>query len=167
MCEYQNQEECVASLSYSIELTLSQVSDLDLAYQRRNHSRQIHSYFYGGPAYSLGKLSPHSIHVKFEDLKIYRVGEGMPVATAKGRANVSAIEFQVDDSALPIGAERTTTTTQLVEVDPTSTRATLELVNQVLAIMQAPDDADDETTVGSPILGFVHMCVFCRPARFG
>ena len=73
---------------------------------------------------------------------------------------IFSTEYQVPDSALPIGATRTTTTTQLVEVDPTSTRATLELVNQVLAIMQAPDDADDETTVGSPILGFVHMCVF-------
>jgi polyribonucleotide 5'-hydroxyl-kinase len=38
--------------------------------------RQLHSYFYGGPALSHGVLAPHSITVGFDYLTIFRIGEG-------------------------------------------------------------------------------------------
>jgi polyribonucleotide 5'-hydroxyl-kinase len=66
-------------------------------------------------------------------------------------------EYQAPDSALPIGASRTTKETQLVEVDPMQPRAAIELVNFVCAISQAEDDAPDEEVVSSPVLGFIHM----------
>ena len=66
-------------------------------------------------------------------------------------------EYQAPDSALPIGASRTTRDTQLVEVDPKEQRSLIDLVNSVLAVLQVEDDADEEETTSSPILGFVHM----------
>ncbi|KAI9602291.1 hypothetical protein H4Q26_001578 [Puccinia striiformis f. sp. tritici PST-130] len=51
-------------------------TDLDLTYRRRLESNQIRSYFYGGPALSQGQLSPFTIVVRFEDLTIYRIGDG-------------------------------------------------------------------------------------------
>lgn len=51
-------------------------SDVDVAYRRRLQASQVRSYFYGGPALSQGQLSPFTIVVKFDDLKIYRVGSG-------------------------------------------------------------------------------------------
>ena len=51
-------------------------SDLDVAYHRRRRDRQLRSYFYGGPALSLGALSPHKVQIRFDDLKLYRIGEG-------------------------------------------------------------------------------------------
>jgi hypothetical protein len=53
-----------------------QVSEVDSQYRRRIQAAQVHSYFYGGPPYSHGALSPHSMSIKFEFLKIYRFGEG-------------------------------------------------------------------------------------------
>lgn len=34
-----------------------------------------------------------------------------------------------------------------------------EILNRILAIPQAPDDAGDETIVSSPVLGFVYVSV--------
>lgn len=53
-----------------------QASEFNLLYQRRLQSSQVKSYFYGGPALSQGQLSPFKIVVKFDDLTIYRIGEG-------------------------------------------------------------------------------------------
>lgn len=53
-----------------------QATDMDHNYRRRIEACQIKSYFYGGPALSQGQLSPFTIVVKFEDLAIYRTGDG-------------------------------------------------------------------------------------------
>lgn len=50
----------------------------DSAYHSRVKDAQIRSYFYGGPSFTQGVLSPFSIIVKFDDLRIVRVGEGAP-----------------------------------------------------------------------------------------
>lgn len=68
---------------------LWQVVDLDRAHRIRSQALQIKSYFYGDPpslpsisalsgvtAMNPLALSPHSTTVRFEDLSIWRVGEG-------------------------------------------------------------------------------------------
>ena len=63
-------------VTLTLPILYPQATDLDLAYRRRLESNQIRSYFYGGPALSQGQLSPFTIVVKFEDLTIYRIGDG-------------------------------------------------------------------------------------------
>lgn len=137
-------------------------SDLDVAYHRRRRDRQLRSYFYGGPALSLGALSPHKVQIRFDDLKLYRVGEG--ASSLLAIVLTDRAEFHAPSSALPIGATRNTSETQLVEIDPRLSSSMSELLNAIAAIPQVSDDVDIETDedhliITSPILGFVHMCV--------
>jgi polyribonucleotide 5'-hydroxyl-kinase len=70
-------------------LTLSQVVELDETYRNRIKSQQTKTYFYGEPPLppSLAELPgrmvameanlhPHSFTVSWDDLEIYRIGEG-------------------------------------------------------------------------------------------
>ncbi|KAK4057354.1 Cleavage polyadenylation factor subunit clp1 [Microbotryomycetes sp. JL221] len=116
-------------------------SEADDSLAKRVKDAQIRSYFYGGPALTAGVLSPFSIIVKFDDLKIFRVGESS--------------ETMAPDSALPIGAGRTVSATDLVSIDLTDSKTSSILVGQILAIPQAADDMSDDSIVASPVLGFV------------
>ncbi|GAA5878021.1 hypothetical protein JCM1840_001719 [Sporobolomyces johnsonii] len=117
-------------------------SDLDLATLSRIQSSQIRSYFYGGPALTQGVLSPFSIIVKFEDVRICRVGE--------------AAGSHAPSSALPLGATRLTRDTELVPVDLTGPRAASEVINRLLAVPQAEEgDEGEEKVVKGPVGGFV------------
>lgn len=49
--------------------------------------------------------------------------------------------------------------TELVAIDLTLLKTASQLLNRILAISQAEDDAGDEAIVGSPVLGFVYMFV--------
>ncbi|KAI5480267.1 pre-mRNA cleavage complex II Clp1 [Pseudohyphozyma bogoriensis] len=118
-------------------------SDSDLPYQVRLKDAQIRSYFYGGPALTQGVLSPFSIIVKFDDLKIFRVGE--------------AAETQAPSTALPLGFSRAVGDTELLAIDLLLPRTSSELLNKILAIPQASDDAGDEEIVQSPAVGFVYV----------
>ncbi|KAK4052851.1 Cleavage polyadenylation factor subunit clp1 [Microbotryomycetes sp. JL201] len=117
-------------------------SDADEALVKRVRHAQTRSYFYGGPALTAGVLSPFSIIVKFDDLKVFRVGE--------------SAETMAPDSALPIGAGRTVSATDLVAIDLTDSKTSSVLVGHILAVPQAADDMSDEAIVGSPVLGFVY-----------
>lgn len=117
-------------------------SDLDLATLSRIQSAQIKSYFYGGPALSQGVLSPFSIIVKFDDVRICRVGE--------------AAGAHAPSSALPLGATRLTRDTELVPIDLTGSRAASEVLNRILAVPQAEEgDEGEEKVVKGPVGGFV------------
>ncbi|GAA5954171.1 hypothetical protein JCM3765_005311 [Sporobolomyces pararoseus] len=117
-------------------------SDLELATLSRIQSSQIRSYFYGGPALTQGVLSPFSIIVKFEDVRICRVGE--------------AAGAHAPSSALPLGATRLTRDTELVPIDLTGPRAASEILNRLLAVPQAEEgDEGEEKVVKGPVGGFV------------
>jgi polyribonucleotide 5'-hydroxyl-kinase len=73
-----------------------------------------------------------------------------------------AAEFHAPSSALPIGAAPAVGDTQLVEIDPNLPRSSPLLLNAVLALLQAEDDAEEEEVMRSPVLGYVHVFVFCH-----
>jgi hypothetical protein len=115
-------------------------------------------------------LSPHSSVVKFEDLTIYRVGEGpfellmrfisfylfaleprlltsslpvlRPTTSHRNliRLPFSSPEYIAPSSALPIGASRTISETQLIKVDPTLPASESKLLNALLALVRVTDN---------------------------
>lgn len=68
-----------------------------------------------------------------------------------------AAETQAPSSALPIGFSRTVSDTELLPIDLMLPRTIPDLLNRILAIPQAKDDAGDEAIVTSPVLGFVYV----------
>ncbi|TKY88506.1 hypothetical protein EX895_002494 [Sporisorium graminicola] len=153
------------------------VVELDETYRARLKALQVKTYFYGGSSVGSGStaeggvpnvvlpghadplggvpsLSPYSTTIPFDLLEIYRVGQ----------------ESLAPSSALPIGASRTVTETQLVKMDPTNSAADqTSLLHSVLALIQPPrggggagqpdssTNPTDDEIIGAPILGFVHV----------
>ncbi|CBQ73472.1 related to Pre-mRNA cleavage complex II protein Clp1 [Sporisorium reilianum SRZ2] len=153
------------------------VVELDETYRARLKALQVKTYFYGGssvggaaaqeggvpkvvlpghadPLGGVPSLSPYSTTIPFDLLEIYRVGQ----------------ESLAPSSALPIGASRTVTETQLVKMDPTNSAADqTSLLHSVLALIQPPrggggagqpdssTNPTDDEIIGAPILGFVHV----------
>ena len=138
-----------------------QAAEDDESYHNRVKDAQIRSYFYGGPAFTQGVLSPFSIIVKFDDLRIVRVGEGgslsLRTLAALLTRPLAASETQAPDSALPIGLGRTVGETDLVPLDLTASRTPSELLNRILAIPQAGDEDGDEERGLGPVLGWVYV----------
>ncbi|CDU26208.1 related to Pre-mRNA cleavage complex II protein Clp1 [Sporisorium scitamineum] len=152
------------------------VVELDETYRSRLKALQVKTYFYGGssvgsataeggvlktvlpghadPLGGIPSLSPYSTTIPFDLLEIYKVGQ----------------ESLAPSSALPIGASRTVTETQLVKLDPTNSAADqTSLLHSVLALIQPPrggggagqpdssTNPTDDEIIGAPILGFVHV----------
>ncbi|KAJ1018462.1 hypothetical protein NDA18_006613 [Ustilago nuda] len=151
------------------------VVELDETYRSRLKALQVKTYFYGGsnpsssseggvpkavlpghsdPLGGIPSLSPYSTTIPFDLLEIYKVGQ----------------ESLAPSSALPIGASRTVTETQLVKLDPTNSAADqTSLLHSVLALIQPPrggggagqpdssSNPTDDEIIGAPILGFVHV----------
>ncbi|EST05351.1 Pre-mRNA cleavage complex II Clp1 [Kalmanozyma brasiliensis GHG001] len=150
------------------------VVELDETYRARLKALQVKTYFYGGssaggnqdgmprsvlpghadPLGGVPSLSPYSTTIPFDLLEIYKVGQ----------------ESLAPSSALPIGASRTVTETQLVKMDPTNSAADqTSLLHSVLALIQPPrggggagqpdssTNPTDDEIIGAPILGFVHV----------
>ncbi|GAA6030990.1 hypothetical protein JCM8097_008972 [Rhodosporidiobolus ruineniae] len=117
-------------------------SELDVSATSRLQALQTRSYFYGGPAPTQGLLSPFSIIVHFSSIRIVRVGE-----PAGAHASLSA---------LPLGANRLTRDTELVEVDLEAPNAKSEVVSRVLAVPMAEEETEgEERVVKGPVMGFV------------
>ncbi|KAJ9479534.1 mRNA cleavage and polyadenylation factor CLP1 [Pseudozyma hubeiensis] len=152
------------------------VVELDDTYRSRLKALQVKTYFYGGtssaggntesgvpkavlpghsdPLGGVPSLSPYSTTIPFDLLEIYKIGQ----------------ESLAPSSALPIGASRTITETQLVKLDPTNSAADqTSLLHSVLALIQPPrggggagqpdssTNPTDDEIIGAPILGFVHV----------
>ncbi|PWZ03815.1 hypothetical protein BCV70DRAFT_198004 [Testicularia cyperi] len=155
------------------------VVELDETYRARLKALQVKTYFYGGsvgggsnrngqdsampkavlpghgdPLGGVPSLSPYSTTIPFDLLEVYRVGQ----------------ESLAPSSALPIGASRTVTETQLVKLDPAnSTADQTSLLHSILALIQPPrggggagqpdssTNPTDDEIIGAPILGFVHV----------
>lgn len=176
------------------------VVEIDSAFQQRLRSLQVRSYFYGGSRQKQAKpsstvqedendesamtndeqgkrdtlavlapshaeplgavpiLNPYSTTIPFDLLEVYRI----------------APENMAPSSALPIGATRAVTMTQLIKLDPANSAIDqTTLLNSVLAVMQAPRGGggpgvadskvepppSDDEILGAPILGFIYVCV--------
>lgn len=170
------------------------VVELDQMFKQRLRALQVRNYFYGGrhvakssikgegvdvadgkedekpemndivnivpghsePLGGLPTLSPYSTTIPFDLLEVYKVGQ----------------ENMAPSSALPIGASRSVTSTQLIKLDPAgSTMDQSQLLHSVLALVQAPrggggpGNADskveppptDDEILGAPVLGFLHV----------
>ncbi|KAG6331260.1 hypothetical protein ID866_7830 [Astraeus odoratus] len=134
------------------------VVELDHSYRERVHNYQLHSYMYGqkidppsgitsaivaGEAATDLVLSPSSSIIKFGDITIYRIGE----------------ETMAPSSALPIGATRTLSEMQPIQLDPASVGS--GLLNRVLAVLVPfhPDESEryDEEILDLPVSGFLVM----------
>jgi polyribonucleotide 5'-hydroxyl-kinase len=85
-------------------------------------------------------LAPHSTHIGFDDLKIYRIGE----------------QSIAPSSALPIGAQRSISETQPILIDPSLPGS--GLLNAVLALLATPQDQGehyDEQVLDLDVMGFL------------
>ncbi|KAG8954256.1 Cleavage polyadenylation factor subunit clp1, partial [Tulasnella sp. 424] len=134
--------------------------DLDYTYRARVLSRQMRNYFYGpdfkiptwvdvgklgGEAQTELTLSPYSAPVKFNDMKIWRIGA----------------ETMAPSSALPIGGNRVITELEPIPVDPASGG----LLNTVLALLPLPpsqhgavkaeEDFSDDDLLTTDVVGFL------------
>lgn len=172
------------------------VVELDQTFKQRLRSLQVRNYFYGGsqaakaikgeglddvkgeeeeeeekpstngfnsivpghaePLGGLPALSPYSTTIPFDLLEVYKVGQ----------------ENMAPSSALPIGAARVVTATQLIKLDPSTSAIDQSLLlHSVLALVQAPRGGggpgvadskvepppSDDEILGAPILGFIHV----------
>jgi polyribonucleotide 5'-hydroxyl-kinase len=171
------------------------VVELDQTFKQRLRSLQVRNYFYGGshvakatkgegvdetrgedgddaktsanafnsivpghaePLGGLPALSPYSTTIPFDLLEVYKVGQ----------------ENLAPSSALPIGAARVVTSTQLIKLDLANSAIDQSLLlHSILALVQAPRGGggpgvadskvepppSDDEILGAPILGFIHM----------
>lgn len=105
-------------------------------------------------------LSPSSSIIGFDDLTIYRIGEGIFTGNFPREQGLSlrySAETMAPSSALPIGATRTVSEMQPVRVDPSSPGS--GLLNAVLALLAPPhqDEAEryDEEVLDLHVVGFL------------
>ncbi|KAI9598679.1 Pre-mRNA cleavage complex II protein Clp1-domain-containing protein [Syncephalis fuscata] len=124
------------SLSNSSQVTILKLTKLggvarrDKSFLRQSQMRRIREYFYGHPGQC--ELSPFSLVISFNDVRIYRVGE----------------ENVVPSSALPLGADRKSSSERLVPIEAGDI-----LLHSILAIVDAtgcapivaPDSSDGTT----------------------
>lgn len=151
--------------------------DLDLSYRERVHRYQIHNYMYGQyleppksmTAVSLGgeelsdfRLSPISTVINFGDLTIYRIGGGKYLHILTDHLNLMKLKESIaPSSALPIGATRTVSEMQPIEVDPNQKGS--GLLNAVLALLAPPNPDEneryDEEVLDLEVIGFLIVYV--------
>lgn len=108
-------------------IILSKAVETDDAYRSRVQAGQIKSFFYGNLSNpSDEQLSPQSMTIKIDNLKVFRITEDKVAPT----------------SALPIGASRVLENTQLERVNFESSSQLLTLVHSLLYLVKWPDVND-------------------------
>ncbi|KAA1469407.1 hypothetical protein DENSPDRAFT_835025 [Dentipellis sp. KUC8613] len=145
------------------------VVELDQPYRTRIQTYQLHTYMYGQPltpppgpgvdpsATAGGEaamdvhLAPSSSVVSFDDLTVYRIGE----------------ETMAPSTALPIGAARTVSEMQPLQLDPAAPGSGLR--NAMLALLAPPnaDEAEryDEEILDLQVVGFLAVTNIDIPNR--
>jgi len=154
------------------------VADLDAAYKERIQGYQLRNYFYGAPlqlpeelaGHSAGNLklggeasmdltlSPHSTVLGFDDIHIYRIGQGELPHFFRGlyKQLIRIPESFAPSSALPIGASRILGEMQPVKVDPSQPGS--RIVGSILAVSSLvgiPESGED--IVDADVIGFIVM----------
>jgi polyribonucleotide 5'-hydroxyl-kinase len=142
------------------------VARRDKAFRRQTQMRKIREYFYGHTGTC--ELSPFSLVVSFDDVKIFRIGEGKWFWKIDLFTMITCfVEHLVPSSALPLGADRKMSGTRLVPIEAGDI-----LLHSILAIVDATprgaQNADategtsegpeeEETLVFASVLGFIYV----------
>jgi len=105
-------------------------------------------------------LSPSSTVINFNDLKIYRIGEGSASHHfSHCSVDMDASESMAPSSALPIGGTRILSEMQPVLIDPSHSGS--GLLNAVFALLAppSPDESEryDEEILDLSVAGFLVM----------
>lgn len=108
------------------------VVERDRQFKTRLQRTKIHEYFYGTPKC---ELSPYSMLVNYDDIKIWRVGDVI-----------------APSSALPLGMEGSSNETQVVKVDNYDM-----CLHSILAILNADQDEHENRLLESNVAGFVYV----------
>ncbi|KAI8334497.1 Pre-mRNA cleavage complex II Clp1 [Blakeslea trispora] len=108
------------------------VVERDRQFKTRLQRTKIHEYFYGTPKC---ELSPYSMLVNYDDIKIWRVGDVI-----------------APSSALPLGMDSSSDETQVVRVDNYDM-----CLHSILAMLNAGQDEHENNLLGSNVAGFVYV----------
>ncbi|KAI8647042.1 Pre-mRNA cleavage complex II protein Clp1-domain-containing protein [Parasitella parasitica] len=108
------------------------VVERDRQFKTRLQRSKIHEYFYGTPKC---ELSPYSMLVNYDDIKVWRVGDVI-----------------APSSALPLGMEGSSNETQVVKVDNFDM-----CLHSILAILNADQDEHENRLLESNVAGFVYV----------
>lgn len=108
------------------------VVERDRQFKTRLQRAKIHEYFYGTPKC---ELSPYSMLVNYDDIKVWRVGDVI-----------------APSSALPLGMEGSSNETQVVKVDNYDM-----CLHSILAILNADQDEHENRLLESNVAGFVYV----------
>ncbi|RUP46047.1 Pre-mRNA cleavage complex II protein Clp1-domain-containing protein [Jimgerdemannia flammicorona] len=109
------------------------VVERDASFRRQTQMHKIQEYFYGTPKCD---LLPYSTFINFNDVSIFRVGEGSLAPS----------------SALPLGMDRAVSETQLCKVDAGDI-----LLNSVLAVSNAESAEDENGLIEANLAGFIYI----------
>lgn len=122
-----NQKVSVVKLSKS-----GGVVERDRQFKIRLQRTKIHEYFYGTPKC---ELSPYSMLVNHDDIKIWRVGDVI-----------------APSSALPLGMDSSSNETQLVKVDNYDM-----CLHSILAIVNIDQTEPENRILENNVAGFIYV----------
>jgi polyribonucleotide 5'-hydroxyl-kinase len=108
------------------------VVERDKQFKNLLQRTKVHEYFYGTPKC---ELSPYSMLINYDDVKIWRVGDVI-----------------APSSALPLGMEGSSNETQVVKVDSHEM-----CLHSILAILNAAPDEHENRLLESNVVGFIYM----------
>jgi polyribonucleotide 5'-hydroxyl-kinase len=102
-------------------------AERDAASRRRARMRRIRAYFYGDPTQRVGELQPATVHVTFDEVNVWEIGEAMRVA-----------------KEMTIQASRDTGEANLTTFSLTKVEPTRALMHSVLSVCGAagPEGSD-------------------------
>lgn len=110
------------------------VVERDRQFKVQLQRSKIQEYFYGTPKC---ELSPYSMLVGFDEVKIWRVGEAL-----------------APSSALPLGMESSESETQIVKVD-----AMDMCLHSILGIIDAKEGDPESRLLEKNVIGFIYVYV--------
>ncbi|KAG1054862.1 hypothetical protein G6F43_003150 [Rhizopus delemar] len=108
------------------------VVERDKQFKNLLQRTKVHEYFYGTPKC---ELSPYSMLINYDDVKIWRVGDVI-----------------APSSALPLGMEGSSNETQVVKVDSHEM-----CLHSILAILNAAPDEHENRLLESNVVGFIYI----------
>lgn len=108
------------------------VVERDRQFKARLQRAKIHEYFYGTPKC---ELSPYSMLVNYDDIKIWRVGDVI-----------------APSSALPLGMDSSSNETQVVKVDNYDM-----CLHSILAILNADQNEHENRILENNVAGFIYV----------
>lgn len=108
------------------------VVERDRQFKIRLQRTKIHEYFYGTPKC---ELSPYSMLINYDDIKIWRVGDVI-----------------APSSALPLGMDSSSNETQLVKVDNYDM-----CLHSVLAILNIDQTEPENRILENNVAGFIYV----------